>query len=131
MGTFLDLIRHETQWSWSIIALIVLIVGLIVRHIILRAVLLKIKHLPGDAGKSVQREYAKRSLIGWVLFGLAIVLTTLIGVLPDRLALYLPLMYWYLMVIALFGISLYSHMQAYLDGLIQLVEDKLSSGREA
>ncbi len=75
--------------------------------------------------RTIQNNYAKRSILGWLLFIASIVIVAMLWAKPELLNAYCPNVIWYLIVVILLSIAIMSHAQAYLAALLQFVEDKM------
>lgn len=120
----LDLIQAERGWSWSIIALAALCIGLLLRYIALGTVLKKMKAMPVAIRKEVQSHYSKRSLVGWLFFYGSIGLVVLLWNFWNELGDYCPLIVLQAAVLLGLTFSIFSHARSYLYALLKVIENK-------
>ena len=126
-----QLVQNEKKWSWSIVAILFLLAALFLRQLILFSLLSRMKQMPRDMRKEVQKHYERKAVIGWILFAASISLLTWLWVNPVLLVSYFPLLGWRLVAVLLFFMSLVNHTQAYAQAFLKLIEERLSSGKEA
>ncbi len=122
-----EAIQHQREWSWSLMAICFLVIALFLRHIVLHRVFQKLKSMPRELRKNIQANYTKRSVIGWILFVLAIGFASMLWAKAELLLTLFPSIVWYIIIMILLGTAILCHTQAYLSALLQLVEDKMSS----
>ncbi|MBI4387762.1 MAG: hypothetical protein HY582_01800 [Candidatus Omnitrophica bacterium] len=119
------MIQSQKEWSWSLAAISFLVLALVLRHIVLHHVFRKLKQMPRDLRRNIQNNYAKRSILGWILFSASIAIATVLWAKPELLNTHCPNVIWYLIVLILLSIAILGHAQAYLAALLQFVEDKM------
>jgi hypothetical protein len=126
---YLELIKTERSWSWAAIVLAALILGLCIRHLALRNIFIKMKQMPLDLRKRIEKDYEKRSLVGWLLFLIAMALVGVLWSLPQKLVAYSAIATWQLAVLFILGASFFSHTRAYLHALFNFIQEKIGSER--
>ncbi len=65
---YLDAILAERDWSWSFIAILYLVCGMVIRSWFLGTLVARTRELDGKLRRSVKKSYLKGSLLGWILF---------------------------------------------------------------
>ena len=125
-----SMIQQEKQWSWSVMAILFLCAALLLRHLFLRNISFRMKRMPPESAKAVRTYYEKRSLIGWILFISCVALATWLWANPVLLENYLPALVWRMIAATLFVASLFYHVQAYAEALMDFMDERLSSERE-
>lgn len=68
LRTYGQLVLHERFWSWSLVGILYLVAGMIVRGWFINPVIAKAKELDSKYYHEIQRAYLKRSVPGWMLF---------------------------------------------------------------
>ena len=65
---YLDAVLQGRDWSWTLVGLIYLIAGLIIRSWFLKPVVRRAKELDKKVYRQVKGEYLSRSVWGWLFF---------------------------------------------------------------
>ena len=65
---YLDVILAERSWSWAVIGIAYIIVGLFIRSLFLGAVIHKTKELNRGPSQELKKAYLQRAPLGWVFF---------------------------------------------------------------
>lgn len=78
LSTYLDVILEERFWSWTVIAILYLVLGLILRGAILNNLFNKIKDLKKEYYHEVKSLYLKNSLYGWFFFTLSLIICVIL-----------------------------------------------------
>ena len=68
MPYFTNFLLEGKEWSWSVVGMIAVLAGLVLRGIIMRDILRGIKIRNRNWYQRAQAHYQKRSLIGWICF---------------------------------------------------------------
>jgi len=66
--SFLDVLVEERFWSWTLVGILFLILGLILRGWVLKPLIAHAKLLDGKLYHKIKSAYFKKSLLGWVFF---------------------------------------------------------------
>jgi lysylphosphatidylglycerol synthetase-like protein (DUF2156 family) len=78
LKTTIEAILKERSWSWAIIGIAYLIVGLTVRSWFLRPLTRRAKQLDRKVYRHLKGAYLQRSLWGWVFFMLSFVIVIML-----------------------------------------------------
>lgn len=113
LRSYLDIILQERFWSWSLIGILYVILGLMVRGWFLNSMIRRAKEVGSKYYHEIKKAYLKRSLLGWILFfiplGILIVLWSRGMEFPlDRAT-----QIWVHIAIASYTMSVISHMWAF------------------
>ncbi len=130
-NSYVEMLKHGREWSWSVIAIGALLGLLILRHLILRKVLISLRSLPRDIARSIELKYAKKSLLGWMLVTASVALMALFWLSPDFFGSFLKLKYWILFWTAFYLLSLFSHINAYVTSICEIVNEQFSNEKGA
>lgn len=130
MNELIDTILAERQWSWSVIGLLVILIGLGLRSLLLRNILHAMKVRNISWYKRTLSHYQKRSIIGWCFFGLCIVGITLFWTLESLLLKYFSLMEWMLIFVLLFSLSVFFHARAFAESIVEAMQDNVATDKE-
>ena len=65
---YLDVILAERSWSWAVIGIVYIIVGLFIRSLFLGPVAHKAKELNRGPHQELKKAYLHRAPLGWVFF---------------------------------------------------------------
>lgn len=77
LKTYWDVIWIERDWSWTVIGIAYTILWLIVRGLFLGELIRKAKELEKRFYREIRGEYLKRSILGWLLFLVPLVILIL------------------------------------------------------
>ncbi len=75
---YLDVIFKEKFWSWTIVAILYLILGLMVRGALLNGLFNKVKDIKKEYYHELKSLYLKDSLYGWFFFLVSLVICILL-----------------------------------------------------
>lgn len=130
MNELIDTILAERQWSWSVIGLLVILIGLGLRSLLLRNILHAMKVRNISWYKRTLSHYQKRSIIGWCFFSLCIIGITLFWTLESLLLTYFSLMEWMLIFVLLFSLSVFFHARAFAESIVEAMQDHVATDKE-
>ena len=71
ISDYLETILRERDWSWTLIAILFIIIGLVVRAWFIRPLASKAKTLDRKIYHEIKGAYLQRSLAGWIFFFMA------------------------------------------------------------
>jgi hypothetical protein len=72
--SYLDILLNQRAWSWTLVAITYIVVGLWIRSLFLRPLVRRLKSLEKKHYQEVKKAYLKRSVGGWLLFCLSLAL---------------------------------------------------------
>jgi hypothetical protein len=119
----LTYIIYGKEWSWSVVGIVMIIIGLFFRNILLRDILMEIKIKNPQTYKQLQSQYQKRSLWGWIYFSLFVIGITLYWRFEDDFLKYLPLFQWMVIFFIFFVLSIVCHFRAYLKAMADIYQE--------
>ncbi len=125
-----EVISTEREWSWSLIGIVVLLAALIVRAFLLRNVFSSMKVRNKTWYKRTLEQYQKRSLVGWIFFGLFILGIILLWRFEDVFLKRFSFVEWLLILILLFLVSVFSHLKAYARSMVEALQDQVDMSKE-
>ena len=70
ISSLLHSIVEGKQWSWSLVGLAVILLGLLIRSFLLRDILRGIKIRNRSWYRRAQTHYQERAILGWIFFAL-------------------------------------------------------------
>ena len=108
----------------------ILLAALIVRAFLLRNVFSGMKVRNRTWYKRTLDQYQKRSLFGWIFFGLFIVGSILFWRFEDLFLKRLGFVEWLLIFILLFLVSVFSHLKAYARSMVEALQDQVDMSKE-
>lgn len=128
---YLNMILTERQWSWTLIGACYLVITLFLRSILFRGILRESRAIDRSFHSEALRLYLKRSLAGWILFGLSFLVVVAIWIgwktIPlNKTEFFLAL--WLFTV--LFFLSVVSHCQAFTRALLAILRQRTGVERE-
>ena len=127
---FIQDILEGREWSWSVIGILAVVAGLILRSLLLSDILHRIKKSNRKWYKRVQTFYERRSLIGWGFFIAFVVGSMLIWRFERFFVKYMELEQWLLILVIFLVLSLFSHLRSYARSMIDAVQEQLISDKE-
>ena len=114
MYEFTTQLFKDRAWSWPIVGLVIMISALILRHLILRDFLRDLKRKSKEWYKKTNSAYQKRSIWGWISFGISVTGLILLWRFEPFFLSYLNLACWLLLFVTFLILSFLFHLQAYL-----------------
>jgi hypothetical protein len=66
--SFFTMIHQERSWSWSVIGIVYLVMGLLIRRLFLAPLIRRAKDLNRSTYEAFRSSYLKRSFLGWLFF---------------------------------------------------------------
>lgn len=127
----ISIITQGREWSWSLIGLLSLAVGLCIRNLLLRELLQALKARDRNWYQRTQICYQKRSGLGWIFFGLFVFGSALFWRFEGAFLQYLERLWWILIFVSLLVVSFFSHLRAYTFSILEAAEDPMTVDREA
>ena len=118
------------EWSWSVIGLITILGGLLIRSILLRDILRGMKIRNRNWYKRTQEHYQGRAIWGWIFFTFFAVGTMLLWRYETFFLRYLRFSQWALVLAALFAASLFCHLRAYARALVEAVQENVAADKD-
>ena len=125
-----EMITTERQWSWSLIGLFALVTALILRSFLLRNVLHTMKIRNKSWYKRTLSQYQKRSLIGWIFFGLFILGIILLWRFEPFFLKRFGFFEWMLIFMLLFFLSVFLHLRAYARSIVEAIQENVATDKE-
>lgn len=123
-------IFRERQWSWSVIGLLSVLFTLALRALFLGGILRSMKIRNRSWYRRTLNHYQKRSVLGWIFFGLLNLTVLLVWTMESRFLKYLSAREWFLILVALFLLSLFFHLKAYTCSIVESLEENVSMDKE-
>ena len=69
--TYLDAILTQREWSWALVGIVYLILGIIIRGILISPLVRRAKDLTKRSYTDVKSAYLSRSFLGWIFFAVS------------------------------------------------------------
>ena len=126
---YLDYVNEGREWSWALICLLLVIGTLVIRSLVLSGVLSKARRVNRKWAKRAVGYYERRSIVGWILFLIFIVGTTLLWRYESHFLEYLGRLEWLVIFLSFLVLGLVLHLRAYAQSIIdgaheQAVQEK-------
>lgn len=126
----IHLIFNERQWSWSLVGLLSILLALGVRTLFLKDILRSMKIRNKSWYKRTLACYQKKSLVGWIFFGLFILGIILLWRMEPLFLKYFSFLEWFLFFISLFFLSIFFHLRAYTQSIIEALQENVALDKE-
>ena len=123
-------ILRERQWSWSVIGLLSVFLTLLLRAVFLGGILRSMKIRNRSWYRRTLSHYQKRSIIGWIFFGLLNLIVILLWTMSPKLLTYFSGREWFFILIVLFLLSLFFHLKAYTRSIVASLEENISMDKD-
>jgi hypothetical protein len=65
---YIEVIFNERTWSWAVLGIIYILLGMFIRGIFLNGLFIRLKGAGKTLSHEVRRGYLRRSVAGWLLF---------------------------------------------------------------
>ncbi|OGW79548.1 MAG: hypothetical protein A3G33_07055 [Omnitrophica bacterium RIFCSPLOWO2_12_FULL_44_17] len=118
------------NWSWALIAIVSILVGLTFRQLVLGDLLRKLKNKNKTWYKKTQQRYESLSLIGWGLFVISIFGFIMIWHNESLFTRYLNLSYWLIVFSGLIVVSYIFHLRAYMQAMVDSIQENIMTEKE-
>ncbi|MBI4395413.1 MAG: hypothetical protein HY583_04345 [Candidatus Omnitrophica bacterium] len=118
------------EWSWSVVGLIVILTGLLIRGVLLRGILRGIKIRNRSWYSRTQKHYQKRALVGWIFFILFAAGITLFWRFETVFLKYLSSFKWLVIFTSFLLLSLFLHLRAYASAIVESVEENIAADKD-
>lgn len=131
MVNYLKLFVSERHWSWTVLGMVYLMLTLVIRHFLFRALVQETKILDSSLYGTVRKLYLKQSGAGWVVFFisfLGIVLAWING--QNQLMQKHFLILFCLALSLLFFLSLILHLKAFAHALLSVLRQRMGVERD-
>lgn len=126
----IHLIFNERQWSWSLVGLLSILLALGVRSLFLKDILRSMKIRNKSWYRRALTYYQKRSLLGWIFFGLFILGLVLLWRMEPLFLKYFSSLEWFLFFVSLFFLSVFFHLRAYTQSIIEALQENVALDKE-
>ena len=123
-------ILEGRDWSWSVLGGVVMIASLFIRSFLLRNILHGMKVRDRHWYQRMLFYYQKRSLLGWLFFAVFISGVMLFWRFESYFLRYLNRTEWLLVSLICFVMSLFLHLRAYADAMVETVSENISSDKD-
>ena len=127
--TYVEVILAERSWSWTVVGIFYLVLGLVIRGWLIGPIIHKAKELNRLPYEEFKRAYLKRAAVGWIFFLLSFVVVVGLWNREARLPLSIKEALAVLAAIVSFLLSILSHLQAL--GVAAVIALKRVSEKEA
>jgi len=118
------LLNEGREWSWSVIGLIAIFLGLFLRAFLLSNVL---RHVRDNNRKWYRRTialYRRRSFLGWLFFIISMAGIMLLWRFDTFLVRFLNYSQWAIVLTCFFVASVFLHLRAYARSLIEAGQEQ-------
>lgn len=126
----INTIEQGREWSWSIVGVLAIVSGLIIRSVLLRDILRGMKIRNRTWYRRTQTYYQKRGLVGWIFFALFAIGAMLLWRFEAFFLNYLNLLQWILVLSIFLILSIFSHLRAYACAIVEAVEENVAADKD-
>ncbi|OGW76299.1 MAG: hypothetical protein A3J52_03275 [Omnitrophica bacterium RIFCSPHIGHO2_02_FULL_49_9] len=123
-------ILEGREWSWSVVGLATIIIGLIIRYFLLSGVVRRVKSCNRKWYKQTQGRYLSRSLVGWIFFILYTAGSMLIWRFDSFFLKFLTGIQWMGVLIVFLVISCFLHLRSYALSMVDTISSRIASDKE-
>ena len=117
--------REGKDWSWSVVGILAISGGLVIRSFFLRDLLRNMRIKNRRWYHRVQMFYQKRAIVGWFFFALFFIGAILLWRFDQFFLRYMTFLNWSLLLLGCFVVSLICHLRAYARAIVETVEDSV------
>jgi uncharacterized membrane protein len=128
--SLLGYIVQGREWSWSVIGLIAILGGLIIRSFLISGILHRVKTSNRKWYKRTNSYYSRRAIYGWGFFLVFVLGSILLWRFENQLLQTLKMHEWVLILVACFAISLLLHLKAYARSIVDAAQDEMTANRD-
>ena len=130
MNELFHLLSSERHWSWSIVALVTIFIGIGLRTIFLKGILHSLKVRNRSWYRRTLTHYQKHSIFGWIFFATFVVGTVLFWLFEPFFVKRVNLFGWTMILIIVLILSIFFHLRAYTKSIIDAVEEHIATDKE-
>ena len=120
--SYFDVILVERSWSWTLIGILYLLFGLMVRGWFINPVLSHAKLLEKQVYQKIKLLYLKRSILGWIFFLVSLIIFVLLWNREPLFPLTVMKAFTILGAVACFILSILFHLQALAVATIHILK---------
>lgn len=113
LKSYLDIILIERDWSWTLIGILYLVIGLVVRGWFLKPLSLRAKVLDRSLYHEIKKDYLRHSLAGWIFFILPLIAFIILWSRKDLFPVTIKDAFTASAAIVSFILSVLFHLQAF------------------
>ena len=118
------------EWSWSIVGLFVILVGLAIRGMLLRDILRGMKIRNRNWYRRTQEHYQERAIMGWIFFLFFAIGIMLLWRFETFFLRYFTFAQWISIFIGLLALSLFCHLKAYAKAIVEAVQENVAADKD-
>ena len=123
-------IAEGKEWSWSVIGLLAILMGLAIRSLLLRDILRGMKIRNRNWYQCTQEHYQGRAILGWIFFALFVVGAMLLWRFEALFMNYFTFGQWIMLLGGLFVLSLFCHLRAYAKAIVEAVQESVATDKD-
>lgn len=123
-------ILERREWSWSVIGILAILVGLTIRGFLLRDILRGMKIKNRGWYHRAQALYQVRALLGWIFFILFFGGTMLLWRFEILFLKYLTYPAWFSILVALLAFSIICHLRAYARAIVEAMQENVAMDKD-
>ena len=123
-------IQAGKEWSWSVVGILAILIGLTIRSFLLRDILHEMKIRNRSWYYKTQSIYQGRAFLGWAFFILFLSGTMLLWRFESFFLKYLTVMQWLSVLIALLALSIICHLRAYARAIVEAMQENVAMDKE-
>ena len=113
LKSYWDIVITERSWSWSIVGILYLVSGYVIRGWFMRSLAVAAKSLELKQYQKFKQAYLRRSLVGWVLFLIPLAILAVFWMQTDLLPISGKEAIALLAALSLFILSIMFHLGAF------------------
>ena len=130
MRELVQTIHEGRQWSWSVVGILALVLLLLIRSLLLSNILHAMKVRDSDWYRRTLYFYEKKSIGGWICFGIALIGLMLYWRFELFFRRYQSPVNWAFIFSGFYVISLFWHLHAYAKAIVETVSENLSTDKD-
>lgn len=128
--TMIRAIIEEKEWSWSIIGLVSISAGLLIRSFLLRDILKGMKIRNWSWYQRTLEHYQGRAIFGWIFFIFFVIGTMLLWRFETFFLRYFTFVQWITIFIGLLVLSILCHLKAYAKAIVEAVQENVAADKD-
>lgn len=128
---YVDAVMAERQWSWSVIGIVYLVMTILIRQFIFRALIRNTKDLDSNVYSNARNLYLRNSTAGWILYFISFLLVVVAWIVWKRPKVDTGLLVSFtLLAPSLFFLSVVLHLLAFAHSLLAIFRQKIGVEKE-
>jgi uncharacterized membrane protein YbhN (UPF0104 family) len=128
--TFFNTVLEGRDWSWSLIGIAAIIVGLLLRGLLLTGILKRVRRANRKWYKRTQVYYQENAWMGWIPFGIFAIGSMCFWRFEAFFLKHLGHLEWIIILVSFLALSLFLHLRTYAQAMVDAVQEQVITDKD-